>query len=126
MERDGLTCNSNPFLVLPENYYYTLRRYGSLYGGSKVGRCEVFSSDGQNVICYEPTISVLFDGHIPTLGYIYSDMWASDLFVYSLGSFHADFTHVPGYFGVRGVEIVMFKCPARAGDRSRANQLRRC
>lgn len=106
--------NSNQFLVLPGHYSYTLRDPGLLYEGSVFGYCAVhYSSDGHNVVCYEPTTSVLFDGRTPTLTELDGYMWASELFVNSLGSFRADFTHIPGYIGVRRVEIVMFNCPER-------------
>ena len=64
--------------------------------------------------CLQPTSSVLFDGHVPTLTGLDGDMWASQLLtIQSSTVVIFDFTDTPGYVGIRRVEVVMFNCRQR-------------
>ena len=71
--------------------------------------------DGTRTTCLQPTSSVLFDGHVPTLTGLDGDMWASQLLtiqtMQSLTNVIFDFTDTPGYVGIQRVEVVMFNCP---------------
>ena len=83
-------------------------------GSSADGNCSNVTSDYN---CTDPTSSVLFDGHIPTLTGLDGDMWASQLLTLdrvplapSVVIFF-DFTATPDYTGVEAVEVVAFTCP---------------
>ena len=76
----------------------------------------------EGTTCLQPTSSVLFDGHIPTLTGLDGDMWASQLLTIQTTArstpnpnvfvanviFEFSVTETPVY---RVVEVVMFNCP---------------
>ena len=78
--------------------------------------------NGTRTTCLQPTSSVLFDGHVPTLTGLDGDMWAGQLLtIHTTQSLtHPfiltttvifDFTDTPGYERIERVEVVMFNCP---------------
>ena len=99
--------------VYPE--HYTFLTGTSVNGSSPTGNCSNVSMDGTMTTCLQPTSSVLFDGHVPTLIGVDGDMWASQLLTInttqSLTTVIFDFTDTPGYDRIEQVEVVMFNCP---------------
>ena len=99
--------------VYPERY--TFLPGTSVNGSSSTGNCSNVSMASTMTTCLQPTSSVLFDGHVPTLTGLDSDMWASQLLTIqttrSLTNVIFDFTDTPGYDRVERVEVVMFNCP---------------
>ena len=81
----------------------------SVNGSSTNGNCSNYASG----TCNDPTFSVLFDGHIPTLTGLDGDTWASQLLTIQEPSVLIlfDFTDTPNYTGVEAVEVVEFTCP---------------
>ena len=71
--------------------------------------------DDTMMTCLQPTSSVLFDGHVPTLTGLDGDMWASQLLTIntmeSLINVIFDFTDKQGYDRIERVKVVMFNCP---------------
>ena len=98
--------------VYPE--HYTFPTSTSVNGSSPTGSCSNVSMDDTMTTCLQPTSSVLFDLHVPTLTGLDGDMWASQLLTIntmeSLTNVIFDFTDTPGYVGIRRVEVVMFNC----------------
>ena len=87
----------------------------SVDGYSATGNCLNTSDVSGNTTCTEPATSVLFDGCIPALQ-VEGDMWARQLLVLQRRAFvqiALVFPTPPPQ--VKGVEIVMFHCPARGG-----------
>ena len=95
-------------------------------GSDEFGRCSSanihhFSFSGGNLFCTEPESSVLFDGIIPTLTALDSDMWASQLFTSNVeeSDYYDDYVYLYMYFAtelditpkVGRVEMVIFNCP---------------
>ena len=86
-------------------------------GSSATGNCTSIPSSTSRALCTDPTSSILFDGHIPTLTGLNGDMWASQLLTMQITSstdffdFFFDFRETPGFTEVERVEIVMFSCP---------------
>ena len=83
----------------------------SVNGSSANGNCSNVTLSISRT-CSNPTSSVLFDGHIPTLTGLDGDMWASQLFtierVFNNIQMHFYFTTAPG---IMAVEVVAFTCP---------------
>ena len=88
-------------------------------GSSATGHCSSVSSTGVSSTCTDPTSNVLFDGVIPTLTGLDSDMWASQLLTLQRAASKRatvifDFTDTAGYVGLSGrLEVVMFNCPEK-------------
>ena len=84
-------------------------------GSSPTGNCSNVSMDDTQIICLQPTTSVLFDGRVPTLTGLDGNMWASQLLTIRRANIFTnvtfDFTDTPGYDRVERVEVVMFNCP---------------
>ena len=63
----------------------------------------------------DPTNSVLFDGHIPTLTGLGGSTWASQLLTLNPNTRTTEitfnFTATPGYSRLERIEVVMFSCP---------------
>ena len=69
-------------------------------------------NSGGSFNCTDPTSSVLFDGHIPTLTGLDGDMWASQLLTMSPLASTTEITFdFTGTVRVDRVEVVMFNCP---------------
>ncbi len=96
--------------MYPDRYIYRgINPIRSVNGSSENGNCHITF-----IVCNEPAASVLFDGIIPTLTGLDSDMWASQLLIINRDrpySITFDFEATPGYVGVKRVEVVMFNCP---------------
>ena len=101
--------------VVPTSYSFSVTDVLSVNGSSITGRCSNFTNSGGTLNCTDPTSSVLFDGHIPTLAGLDGDMWASQLLTMSpLAStteITFDFTGTVAAVRVERVEVVMFNCP---------------
>ena len=82
-------------------------------GSSDTGHCSSVSSNGVTSTCTDPTMSVLFDGVIPTLNGLDGDMWASQLLtLYNTGStIDVAFDLSTSELASLRVELVMFNCP---------------
>ena len=100
--------------VIPASYGFLTEAGVSVNGSSATGNCSSFS----NVVvvdCTDPTSSVLYDGHIPTLTGLDGDMWASQLLTLHTRNLVIDitfhFSDTQDFMEVEGVEVVMFNCP---------------
>ena len=82
-------------------------------GSSATGNCaSISSSTSRPALCTDPTSSVLFDGHIPTLTGLDGDMWASQLLTIQKTASNTDIiSYFTNFVAVVRVEIVMFNCP---------------
>ena len=80
-------------------------------GSSITGRCSNFTNSGGTLNCTDPTSSVLFDGHIPTLTGLDGDMWASQLLALMPTGATTEITFdFRGNPNLMSVEVVMFNC----------------
>ena len=108
----SLIANSQAAEVFPAEYRYPTPTL--VNGSSATGNCASIPSSTSSALCTDPTSSVLFDGHIPTLTGLDGDMWASQLLTVQITSstdIFFDFRETPGFTEVERVEIVMFNCP---------------
>ena len=86
----------------------------SVNSSSATGNCSnvTLSDNGISQTCSNPTSSVLFDGHIPTLTGLDGDLWASQLLTieqaFNILQVHFYFTTAPS---IMAVEVVAFICP---------------
>ena len=95
--------------VYPE--HYTFLTGTSVNGSSPTGNCPNVSMDDIITTCLQPTSSVLFDRHVPTLTGLDGNMWASQqLIIRRAGvstSITFDFTDTPGYDRVERVGVFL-------------------
>ena len=84
----------------------------SVNGSSATGHCTGVARLSTRYQCDDPTSSVVYDGHIPTLTGLDGNMWASQLLTINASNASLVFTF-PGTpnFQVRRVEMVVFNCP---------------
>ena len=91
----------------------------SVNGSSITGRCSNVTNSSGTSNCTDPTSSVLFDGHIPTLTRLDTDIWASQLLTIAIEPISLssnpeitfDFNATPNFSRLGRVEVVMFHCP---------------
>ena len=85
----------------------------SVNGSSATGNCSSVTNSSGTITCTDPTSSVLYDGHIPTLTGLDGDMWASQLLtLHSNRSTNITFDFSSdSKFRVERVEVVIFNCP---------------
>ena len=87
----------------------------SVNGSSATGNCSSFTNSSGTITCTDPTSSVLYDGHIPTLTGLDGDMWASQLLTLNTTAggtnITFDFNITPKFSGMERVEVVIFNCP---------------
>ena len=106
-------------VINPE--FYTFYNGKSVNGSSPTGNCSNSHLSGELMTCLQPNSSFLFDGRVPTLTGLDSDMWASQLLtIRSINgridissSFIEETTLIPDSDNVtiERVEVVMFNCP---------------
>ena len=98
--------------VVPTSYSFSVTDAVSVHGSSVTGQCSSFTNSSGTLNCTDPSSSVLFDGHIPTLTGLDGEMWASQLLTMSP---LADRTQIAfdfsGSINLIRVEVVMFNCP---------------
>ena len=109
-----LTCTLylRIFIVTPAEY--TFPTPTAVNGSSATGNCTSIPSSTSRALCTDPTSSILFNGHIPTLTGLDGDMWASQLLTMQITpstDIFFVFRNTPGFTEVERVEIVMFNCP---------------
>ena len=102
-------------LVVPVKYTISTSPL-SVNGSSENGNCSstTVNTDGIQV-CNTPETSVLFDGVIPSLSDINTNMcWANQLLVLDVASsITFEFSQPSiGTFNTQGLEIVMINCPS--------------
>ena len=84
----------------------------SVNGSSITGQCSNFTNSSGTLNCTDPTSSVLFDGHIPTLTGLDGDMWASQLLTLMPTGANTEITFdISANLNIVRVEVVMFNCP---------------
>ena len=84
----------------------------SVNGSSVTGQCSNVTNSGGIINCNDPTSSVLFDGHIPTLTGLDGDTWASQLLTLRPFDGNSEITfEFTGSPNIERVEVVMFNCP---------------
>ena len=99
-------------IVIPASYSFT--DGVSVNGSSATGHCSSATNSSGTITCTDPTSSVLYDGHIPTLTGLDGDMWASQLLI--LHTTHStnitfDFSATSKFTRMARVEVVLFYCP---------------
>ena len=107
-------CHRDVFhTVIPASFLFIANNGVSVNGSSAIGHCSSVTNSSGIITCTDPTSSVLFDGHIPTLTGLDGDMWASQLL--TLRATTTLVTDIAFDFSdsvvVERIEVVMLNCP---------------
>ena len=95
--------------MVPTSYLFSVADVVPVNGSFVTGQCSSFTNNGG---CADPTSSVLFDGHIPTLTELDGDMWASQLLTVQTTDSGTDIIFdFTDNLNLMRVEVVMFNCP---------------